>query len=729
MVMATQILEPGRIDIEAIKDEHPLASVVEQHVVLRRKSGKLEGLCPFHQERTASFKIYESDQRYHCYGCGAHGDVFDFLHHMEGLDLRGAAERLTGGAFPTYTPERIEELRVKRAAFEAQEAVKRERAILSARERWIGADPAFTAHPYLERKQIGAHGTRLEGDKLLIPLLGEDGKIQTLQSIDPDGRKLFVSDAPVSGGLFVLGGKVAAADGPVIICEGFATAASIQQATGSVVVCAFNSGNLSKVADRLIARYPSKEYRVAGDDDRGKTSNAGREAAIEAAAILKCEAVFPVFLPDSTGTDFNDMAAESGLDALTAYFADGTLPEGAVEPVGGIRTVDAFDFDEAAIPVRPWIIPGVMLSKHTHMLVAPGGSGKSLFTLQLAITLATGSQWGEWKPKKRYRTLIINVEDDIDEQRRRLAAARSVMSPDAALLKGMVMLAEEPDSIVVARVDPAKKSVVSTPVVAELRRHIERHKIDVLIVDPFAETFEGDENSNSEVKWAMKVWRDEIARATGCAVYLVHHTVKYASGRAGDADVIRGAGAIVNSTRISSTLFTMTEDEAKALGVPAEQRNMYVRFDDAKANQSLKTSAKWFEKISVTIGNGNGFDEPDVVGALKPWTPPDAFAGCSKQEIHTALLMIERGLEDVEGRPTGILFTQRTNTKEGTDNARWVGHPVMAALGVNEERAKLIAKEWIRNGMLVETEYFDPQQRKQKTGLTIDREHLKGLVE
>lgn len=390
-----------------------------------------------------------------------------------------------------------------------------------------------------------------------------------------------------------------------------------------------------------------------------------------------------------------------------------------------LRTVDAFDFKELDIPVRPWIIPGVLLSKHTHMLVAPGGSGKSLFTLQLSIVLATAMQWGSWKPKRRCKVLIINIEDDIDEQRRRLAAALHVMRPDVAMLKGMILLADEPESIVVARIDPKSKSVFSTPVVEILREFIKLHEIDVIIVDPFAETFEGDENSNSEVKWAMKIWRDEIARPTGCAVYLVHHTVKYASQGAGNADVIRGGGAIVNSTRISSTLFTMTEEEAKALAVPVEDRNRYVRFDDAKANQTLKSgTARWFEKVSVTIGNGGGFDEPDNVGALKPWNPPSAFSGCSINEIHAALDMIERGVEDPDNRPSGVLFTHRTSTKQGTDNERWVGHPVMAAMGVNEERAKLIIGEWIKNQVLIEAEYDDPVQRKIRKGLFVNKDRI-----
>lgn len=328
MAMATRLIDVGNIDIEAIKDQHPLASVVEPYVSLKKKAGKFEGLCPFHAERTPSFKIFEKDDRFHCFGCGAHGDVFDFLYMQEGLDLRAAAERLTGGTYPVYSVERIEEIRRKRLLLEQEDQAKRDAAIVEARERWLAASHDVVSHPYLDRKQVGAHGIRLEGELLLIPLLGDDGKIQTLQSISPGGRKLFVSDAPVTGGLMVIGGKVATADNTVLLCEGYATAASLHEATGLIVVCAFNSNNLPHVAYRLQQRYPTKRYLIAGDDDRGKDKNVGMNAAIKAAEILQCSAVFPFFPEEAPGSDFNDMACMYGPEAVRALLIDGQLPSG-----------------------------------------------------------------------------------------------------------------------------------------------------------------------------------------------------------------------------------------------------------------------------------------------------------------------------------------------------------------------------------------------------------------
>lgn len=390
------------------------------------------------------------------------------------------------------------------------------------------------------------------------------------------------------------------------------------------------------------------------------------------------------------------------------------------EQLPEIEIVDAFDFEESDIPVRPWVIPGVILSGYTHMLAAPGGSGKSLFTLQMAITLARGEPWGAFVPRRRCRTLIINVEDDIHEQRRRLAAARKIMKAGDEV-RGMIDLVPNAESIVVAGRGPDGRTLRTMPIVETLVRYIEEREIDVLIVDPFAETFDGDENDNSEVKWAMKIWRDEIARRTGCAVYLVHHTVKYSAGGAGDANVIRGAGAIVNSTRISATLMPMTVEDADMLGIDQADRHLYVRYDDAKANQSLKTNtARWFEKISVQLENGDDDNPGDEVGALHPWSPPDAFDALSGHKIKIILDKVEAGLSD----GSRYTFSTRGGAK---DSGRWVGCLLMEHADMNEAAAKKVVSVWRTNRVLVEGPYKCPIQRRQMKGLFAPENNRPGV--
>lgn len=394
-----------------------------------------------------------------------------------------------------------------------------------------------------------------------------------------------------------------------------------------------------------------------------------------------------------------------------------------------LAVVDAFDFEESDIPTRPWLIPGVMLSGYTHMLAAPGGTGKSLFTLQMAIALALGEPWGTFTPRRKARTLVINVEDDLHEQRRRLAAARKVMSADKRDLLGQVHLVADTDNIIVAGFDDVKRVMVAKPIVPVLVEYIRANQIDVLIVDPFTETFEGDENDNSEVKWAMRIWRDEIAKATGCAVYLVHHTTKNTGGGAGDANIVRGAGAIVNSTRISATLMPMTKDDAALIGIDPAEAHLYVRYDDAKANQSLKSGkARWFQKQSVMLSNGDADHPADEVGALLPWSPPGMLEGVSTHRINAVLTMIDDGMVDDKGIPNGRRYTLST---KGNSKAtgRWVGSLLIEHLGVTEAQAKVLIKAWQDNGVLIEGDYYDTARRENARGVFAPEGNRPGMAE
>jgi len=421
---------------------------------------------------------------------------------------------------------------------------------------------------------------------------------------------------------------------------------------------------------------------------------------------------------DTEDPGWTEAANDDCIPPEEAFLA--SIPDEITAEPSELVALDAFDFDETNIPTRPWIIPGVILSGYTHMLAAPGGSGKSLFTLQVAITLAKGLPWGAFAPRRKCRTLIINVEDDIDEQRRRLSAARRVMDGGEEL-RGMIDLVPNAESIVVAGRSPDGRTIRTMPIVETLVEYIERRKIDVLIVDPFAETFEGDENDNSEVKWAMKIWRDEVARRTGCAVYLVHHTVKHAGGGAGDANVIRGAGAIVNSTRISATLMPMTNEDADMIGVDQSERHLYVRYDDAKANQSLKTNnARWFQKVSVLISNGDADNPADEVGALVPWVAPDAFDGLSSHLINVILDKIEAGM------PDGSRY--RLSTRGGSkESGRWVGCLIMDEADMEESGAKKVVATWKANRVLVEGEYKCPVERRKMKGLFAPQTNRPGV--
>lgn len=299
------------------------------------------------------------------------------------------------------------------------------------------------------------------------------------------------------------------------------------------------------------------------------------------------------------------------------------LPDWTPEPppVPAIEVEYAFPIDEKDIPPRDWEVPGLLMRRHVTVLVAPSGSGKSLLTIQIGLAFADCQPWANWRPRSKLRVLMVNSEDDLLEQRRRFAAALRVMDVDRDGIADKVILADSSHGIIIAEFNAKTKTMLATPLLEKLVETVKRHAVDWICVDPFAETFLGEENNN-ELKWAAILWR-EVARRCNVAVVLVHHTKKYAHDMAGDVDAARGASALIGVARIVSTLFGMSKTEAQVMGVTEEDRHDYLRYDDAKANLNKKSPfAKWFKKVSITLDNARDDIPGDEVGALIPWTPP-----------------------------------------------------------------------------------------------------------
>ena len=79
-------------DLQKVREAIPIESVVSDYVSLARKGSSLMGLCPFHDEKTASFSVTPVRNMWHCFGCGEGGDTIDFVQRIEGLTFPEAVE-------------------------------------------------------------------------------------------------------------------------------------------------------------------------------------------------------------------------------------------------------------------------------------------------------------------------------------------------------------------------------------------------------------------------------------------------------------------------------------------------------------------------------------------------------------------------------------------------------------------------------------------------------------
>jgi putative DNA primase/helicase len=173
---------------------------------------------------------------------------------------------------------------------EDENAKRQKLAAASAYERWMAASPC-TQHEYLTRKGIQPHGAKIEGDKLLIAMRDTSGMLHSLQTIAPDGIKMFMSGGRIKGCYFAIG-KL---KGALIVCEGFATGASIHECTGHAVAVAFNAGNLEAVAIALRSKYPDLKIIIAADDDHQTSGNPGLTKANAAVKAAYASLAVPVF--------------------------------------------------------------------------------------------------------------------------------------------------------------------------------------------------------------------------------------------------------------------------------------------------------------------------------------------------------------------------------------------------------------------------------------------------
>ncbi len=84
--------------VDEVRLQNDIVEVISQYVPLKQKGSSYFGLCPFHNEKTASFSVNSEKQFYYCFGCGAAGNVFSFLMEMENCDFPEAMKRLADRA-------------------------------------------------------------------------------------------------------------------------------------------------------------------------------------------------------------------------------------------------------------------------------------------------------------------------------------------------------------------------------------------------------------------------------------------------------------------------------------------------------------------------------------------------------------------------------------------------------------------------------------------------------
>ena len=212
-----------------------------------------------------------------------------------GLQVNWKAE----GDYPKLTDQQRMDFRIEKHRQErlriAEEKQRHDGAAHKAAHIWKQSKPV-TQHPYLTKKRIDHHNARLYNNALVIPIFN-NGVLASLQFIDQDGGKIFLTGGKLKGSYSQLG--IYDADKPILICEGFGTGASLVESTDNTVYVAFSANNLKAVAGYVRTLYPMNDIIVMGDND---LSGVGQKAAKEAALAIGGDCL----IPPTLGHDWND---------------------------------------------------------------------------------------------------------------------------------------------------------------------------------------------------------------------------------------------------------------------------------------------------------------------------------------------------------------------------------------------------------------------------------------
>lgn len=377
-------------------------------------------------------------------------------------------------------------------------------------EIWSQAVAASPDHPYLARKGVQAHGARATGDgRLVVPLFNADGELRSLQYIAHDGGKLYHPGGQTGACFWQIGSAEGAQR--LFIAEGFATAATIHEATGQPCLVAYSASNLVPVSGAAREQFGAMhDIIVVADND---ASGTGQKYADQAAAKFGVS----VITPPQPG-DANDYAMSGGdlAELLTPTQAadDGWL-------------IQADDFSAQPAPIS-WLVKGWLQSQALIMVHGMSGGGKTFAVLDMVLRIAADKPMDWMDCKVKQGCVVYLAGEGHHGLRARIAGWKhlhGVERLNAWLSKDGCDL-NTPQGYL--RVTQAIRAAGLSP--------------SIIIVDTLHRFLSGDENSAQDAKTMLDACSGLMGEFA-CSVLLVHHTgvSEEAQHRARGSSAWRGA--------------------------------------------------------------------------------------------------------------------------------------------------------------------------------------------
>lgn len=422
--------------------------------------------------------------------------------------------------------------KVKRAKkkWDAELKIQHDKAAEIAKRIIETTAEAVENHPYLQKKHIYPYGVKDNNGSLLVPLRNIDGEIRSLQSISADGDKRIMYESGTKGCFWSVGLDLLQdhPSWPILLGEGFATMAKVYELTGYPSVAGISCSGLRTVAQVLKKKYPKCNIICMADNDKATELKRGINPGISYAqplvdAKLAVAVIFPEFDNPDDGSDWDDYAILYG-DEETAKLLQEKIAweclstqEKNEHNARKLLTGVIHELDPSVNLPPQEFIGGLFPRKYVSLLIAPPGTGKTIFMQKFVSDLSIGGSifdgFAEDEPPRI--SLILAGEAGYELLVRRGASMKWPVNPQNVKVLDQYE-AEIKDIPIMLDTAEGWRNVL---------RLVDMYKPDIVFFDTFSSFHEADENKATEMKPLIKKMAT-LARNKNIAVVPVHHSRK-----------------------------------------------------------------------------------------------------------------------------------------------------------------------------------------------------------
>ncbi len=323
----------------------------------------------------------------------------------------------------------------------------------------------------------------------------------------------------------------------------------------------------------------------------------------------------------------------------------------AVRPIPGASYGDCI----AAAPFKrkPIFSTSLFIGEIT-LLSGTGGTAKSTWTTALAAALATGKPLFASNARVR-RVVSINLEDCIGEVSLRFNAVEQHQGLPRSSLASNLHLVGSEDAHLFALVESDGRggNRIREEGFEELRRVVQHHQAELVILDPLVLLLSGGQNDGNLVGQVQRKLK-ALATEQGFAILIVAHTRKGSNALTDGADATAGSAALTNLARVGLGIVNVDEKRAQTLGIMPGDEWRYREVVNTKANLAPLQDGLIFEIVSVGMGNGTSDfpDEDKVAVAVHYAPPPPGTSRFSRQLERDVLAAIANGTNGQPLSPT-----------------------------------------------------------------------------